>query len=44
MKVYLDYQMWDYINKNDRVKNFFEKKKEENEWRYFISVAHLEEL
>lgn len=36
--------MWDYINKNDRVKNFFEKKKEENEWRYFISVAHLEEL
>jgi hypothetical protein len=44
MKVYLDYQLWDYINKNDNVKKFFQLQKEEKEWRYFISVAHLEEI
>lgn len=44
MKVYLDYQLWVYINKNDNVKNFFQLQKEEKEWRYFISVAHLEEI
>ena len=41
MKVYLDFQIWDYINKNEKVKDFFVKKQD---WTYLISVAHLEEL
>lgn len=41
IKVYLDYQVWDYINKDSRYRNYFMNK---NDWKYFISVAHLEEL
>lgn len=44
MKVYLDYQIWDYIDKNDYIKSYFQAKQEEKEWKYFISVAHLEEI
>lgn len=41
MKVYLDYQVWDYINKDIKFKNYFTGK---DDWDYYISVAHLEEL
>ena len=41
IKVYLDYQVWDYINKDLRYRNYFIEK---DDWKYFISVAHLEEL
>lgn len=41
MRVYLDFQIWDYINKNEYIREFFKKQKE---WDYLISVAHLEEL
>lgn len=41
MRVYLDFQVWDYINKNENVRAFFVGKQE---WSYLISVAHLEEL
>lgn len=44
MKVYLDYQIWNYIAGDDNKKNFFLLQKEEKGWRYFISVAHLEEI
>lgn len=44
MKVYLDYQIWNYIAGDDNIKNFFLLQKEEKGWRYFISVAHLEEI
>ena len=27
MRVYLDYQIWDYISKNDDIKKYFEKQK-----------------
>ena len=43
MRVYLDYQIWDYIDKNDCIRSYFQLKKEEG-WEYFISVAHLEEI
>lgn len=41
MRVYLDFQIWDYINKNENVRTFFVEKQD---WTYLISVAHLEEL
>ncbi len=41
MRVYLDFQVWDYINKDEKVREFFEG---EQNWTYLISVAHLEEL
>lgn len=41
MRVYLDFQVWDYINKDEKVRDFFVKKQD---WTYLISVAHLEEL
>lgn len=41
MKIYLDFQIWDYINKNTEIKEYFKNKEE---WYYLISVAHLEEL
>lgn len=41
MKVYLDFQIWDYINKNTEVQEYFKNQKE---WDYLISVAHLEEV
>lgn len=44
MRVYLDYQMWDYISKNDSIRQYFDIQKVEKKWRYYISVAHLEEL
>lgn len=44
MRVYLDYQIWDYISKNDDIKKYFEKQKVDKKWSYYISVAHIEEL
>lgn len=41
MKVYLDFQIWDYINKNEIIANYF---RNQTDWDYFLSVAHLEEL
>ncbi len=41
MRVYLDFQVWDYINKDAKVREFFVGKQD---WTYLISVAHLEEL
>lgn len=41
MRVYLDFQIWDYINKDEKVRDFFIGKED---WIYLISVAHLEEL
>ncbi len=41
MRVYLDFQIWDYINKNKYIREFFNEQKE---WDYLISVDHLEEL
>ena len=41
MKVYLDFQIWDYITKNEEIEKYF---KEKEQWDYLISVAHLEEL
>lgn len=41
MRVYLDFQVWDYINKDEKVRDFFVKKQD---WTYLVSVAHLEEL
>lgn len=41
MKVYLDFQIWDYIHKNQNVREYFTTK---DDWYYFISVAHQEEI
>ncbi len=32
VKVYLDYQIWDYINKIEYVKQYFQRQKEEKGW------------
>lgn len=41
MKVYLDFQIWDYINKNENIAEYFRK---QSDWDYLVSVAHLEEI
>ena len=40
-KIYLDYNIWDEINKNSDTKAFFQSLEDAS---YYISVAHLEEL
>ena len=44
MKVYLDSQIWSYIQRTPEVQLYFEKQKNEQNWQYYISVAHLEEI
>lgn len=44
MKVYLDFQIWSYIQRTPEVQLYFEKQKNEQNWQYYISVAHLEEI
>ncbi len=41
MKIYLDYQIWDQINKNSKLKTYFQSIPD---WHYLISVAHIEEI
>lgn len=43
-KVYLDINIWDYIMKSDDVKMYFESLRKNLGWKYYLSVAHLEEL
>ena len=42
-KVYLDYNVWDKISKDEDTKAFFTEMKEKG-WSYYLSVAHYEEL
>ena len=44
IKVYLDFNIWNYINNDSKYREYFMRKAEKDEWKYFISVAHLEEL
>ena len=41
MRVYLDYQIWDYISKNDDIKKYFEKQKVDKKWSYYITAPFL---
>ena len=43
MKVYLDYNIWQEMLNNEETQRFFILKKEQG-WRYYLSVAHLDEL
>ena len=43
MKVYLDYNIWQEMLNNEETQKFFILKKEQG-WRYYLSVAHLDEL
>jgi hypothetical protein len=46
MKAYLDMQIWYYMTSDggQDIKKLFEQKMKEDEWEYYLSVAHLEEL
>lgn len=40
-KVYLDYNIWQEMYKSEKTRTYFMSK---NDWEYYISVAHFEEL
>lgn len=44
VKVYLDYNIWIYIQNDKGTREFFLQEMREHGWKYYISAAHLEEL
>ena len=44
MKVYLDMQLWTYIKDDEITRDFFLSQRSERDCKYYLSVAHLEEL
>lgn len=43
-KVYLDQQVWHYIDDKEEIREFFINQKENCGWSYYLSTAHIEEL
>lgn len=52
MRVYLDYQIWDYIDKNDCIRSYFQLKKKKDGnilsvlliWKKFTGLEKMKQL